>query len=93
MTHGEKQGLAALATVLALVLGAIWLSNRSTPHGHLQEVALPEATESAGDTILKADTTDTPPAVGRTPSAKPHRRTATLPDRTSPLDSPTPDAR
>ena len=52
MTHGEKQGLAALAIVLALILGAIWWSNRPTAAPVPAE--LPPVAASAPDSAATA---------------------------------------
>lgn len=88
MTHGEKQGLAALAIVLALILGAIWWSNRPTAAPVPAE--LPPVAASAPDSALTAapDSTATPESAAKPSARKRSRRSPAPSDRPSPIDRP-----
>lgn len=90
MTHGEKQGLAALAIVLALILGAIWWSNRPTAAPVPAE--LPPVAASAPDSATvypdSAATPDTAKPSARKRSRRSPGRSPAPADRLSPLDRP-----
>lgn len=99
MTHGEKQGLAALAIVLALILGAIWWSNRPTAAPVPAE--LPPVAASAPDSAATAapdsaavypDSAPTPASAAKPSPRKRSRKSAgrspAPADRPSPLDRP-----
>lgn len=98
MTHGEKQGLAALAIVLALILGAIWWSNRPTAAPVPAE--LPPVAASATDSAATAtpdsatvypDSAATPDTAKPSPRKRSHKSAGRSPapaDRPSPLDRP-----
>lgn len=97
MTHGEKQGLAALAIVLALILGAIWWSNR--PAAAPVPAELPPVAASAPDSAAvypdsaavypdSAATPDTAKPSPRKRSRKSAGRSPAPADRLSPLDRP-----
>lgn len=90
MTHGEKQGLAALAIVLALILGAIWWSNRPTAAPVPAE--MPPVAASAPDSATvypdSAATPDTAKPSPRKRSRKSAGRSPAPADRPSPLDRP-----
>ena len=85
MTHGEKQGLAALAIVLALILGAIWWSNRPTAAPVPAE--LPPVAASAPDSAATA-APDSAAVYPRKRSRKSAGRSPAPADRLSPLDRP-----
>ena len=97
MTHGEKQGLAALAIVLVLILGAIWWSNRPTAAPVPAEMP-PVAASATDSTTTAADSTAVYPDSAATPdTAKPSPRKRSRKsagrspapaDRLSPLDRP-----
>lgn len=90
MTHGEKQGLAALAIVLVLILGAIWWSNRPTAAPVPAEMP-PVAASATDSTTTAADSTATPdtakPSARKRSRRSPGRSPAPA-DRLSPLDRP-----
>lgn len=90
MTHGEKQGLAALAIVLALILGAIWWSNR--PAAAPVPAELPPVAASAPDSAAvypdSAATPDTAKPSARKRSRRSAGRSPAPADRPSPLDRP-----
>ena len=90
MTHGEKQGLAALAIVLVLILGAIWWSNRPTAAPVPAE--LPPVAASAPDSATvypdSAATPDTAKPSARKRSRRSPGRSPAPADRPSPLDRP-----
>lgn len=98
MTHGEKQGLAALAIVLVLILGAIWWSNRPTAApvpAELPPVAASDpdsAATAAPDSATvypdSAATPDTAKPSARKRSRKSAGRSPAPADRPSPLDRP-----
>lgn len=95
MTHGEKQGLAALAIVLALILGAIWWSNRPTAAPVPAE--LPPVAASAPDSAATAapdsaavypDSASTPASAAKPSPRKRSRKSAGR--SPPPADPPTP---
>lgn len=91
MTHSEKQGLAALAIVLALILGAIWWSNRPTAAPVPAE--LPPVAASAPDSAATAapDSAATPDTAKPSPRKRSRKSAGRSPapaDRPSPLDCP-----
>ena len=98
MTHGEKQGLAALAIVLVLILGAIWWSNRPTAAPVPSEMppVAASATDSAATAApdsatvypYSAATPDTAKPSPRKRSRKSAGRSPAPADRLSPLDRP-----
>lgn len=90
MTHGEKQGLAALAIVLALILGAIWWSNRPTAAPVPAEMP-PVAASATDSTTTAADSTATPDTAKPSPRKRSRKSAGRSPapaDRPSPLDRP-----
>ena len=98
MTHGEKQGLAALAIVLALILGAIWWSNRPTAApvpAELPPVAAcaPDsaATAAPDSATVYPDSAATPDTAKPSPRKRSRKSAGRSPapaDRLSPLDRP-----
>lgn len=90
MTHGEKQGLAALAIVLVLILGAIWWSNRPTAAPVPAEMP-PVAASATDSTTTAADSTATPDTAKPSPRKRSRKSAGRSPapaDRLSPLDRP-----
>lgn len=98
MTHGEKQGLTALAIVLVLILGAIWWSNRPTAApvpaelppvaASVPDSAATAAPDSAAVYPDSAATLDTAKPSPRKRSRKSAGRSPAPADRLSPLDRP-----
>lgn len=87
MTHGEKQGLTALAIVLVLILGAIWWSNRPTAAPVPAEMP-PVAASATDSTTTTADSTATPESAAKPSARKRSRRSPAPSDRPSPIDRP-----
>lgn len=90
MTHGEKQGLAALAIVLALILGAIWWSNRPTAAPVPAEMP-PVAASATDSATVYPDSAATPDTAKPSPRKRSRRSPGRSPapaDRPSPLDRP-----
>lgn len=91
MTHGEKQGLTALAIVLVLILGAIWWSNRPTAAPVPAEMP-PVAASATDSTTTAADSTATPESAAKPSARKRSRPSASQSpapsDRPSPIDRP-----
>lgn len=86
MTHGEKQGLAALAIVLTLILGAIWWSNR--PAAAPVPAELPPVAASAPDSAAVYPDSAATPDTAKPSARKRSRRSPAPADRPSPLDRP-----
>lgn len=91
MTHGEKQGLAALAIVLTLILGAIWWSNRPTAAPVPAEMP-PVAASATDSAAVYPDSASTPASAAKPSPRKRSRKSAgrspAPADRLSPLDRP-----